>query len=173
MGDIDELKNKLKVLRQNEENVSIEVLKTRYAKSYAKLLGEVRAMAVEIYSDIALDGIAVRANDGAGVVAGLKSVIDEQRCAVSRAVFKEYDADKLVTLAENLHSKLWKIYEPYWLSHCCLFSNGKKTMYYNDLTEEFLVDEKTGIWEKHPEWSGMIITAGACRAMAEGAKHEQ
>ena len=58
----------------------------------------------------------------------------------------------------------------------CFEENGPPPKIYNDLTEEFLVDQERNIWEKKPEWeteNKMIITAGACHILAEGLKNKE
>ena len=71
-------------------------------------------------------------------------------------------------MVEEIRIAVWNLWIPYWQQHCCLYAapecfdeDGPPPKIYNDLTKEFLVDQR------------MIITAGACHILAEGLKNKE
>lgn len=186
VADIEELKTMVQKLKANREKVPEELLKTKYQKPYRELLESIKKAATEILHERALADIIIRMDDGDGIVEKIQAAIDEEQKPggivkqISHAIFKHYDAGEFEKLAEKMHIKVWNLWIPYWQEHCCLYvlpENWEEPYppprIYNDLTDEFLVDEKENIWEKHPEWKSeqrTIITAGACHLLAGGIK---
>lgn len=186
LPDEEKLRLWVQRLKSNDEKVPKELLKTKYLKPYRELKEKIKATADRMLSEILVKGIAIR-NDEAGgkLLADIQSFIkDRQTAGVSRelgrALTKEYSVDKFLQIAESLRTQIWNLWIPYWQEHCCLYvlpENWEEPYpsprIYNELTDEFLVDEERNIWEKHPEWKSeqrTIITAGACRILAGTTK---
>lgn len=185
LPDEEKLRIWVQRLKSNDEKVPKELLKTKYQKPYRELKGKIKEAADRILSEILTKDIAIR-NDEAGqkLISDIQTLIKEKQVAgVSRemgnALTKEYSVDKFLQIAESLHTQVWNLWVPYWQGYCCLYvlpENWEEPYQppriYNELTDEFLVDEEKNLWEKHPEWKSeqrTIITAGACRLLA-GAK---
>lgn len=187
---LDEEKLKLWVdrLRMNDEKVPKELLRTKYQKPYRELKEKIKAAADHLLTEKLNAGIVIK-NDEAGIrlMESIQTFIKEKQEAgyskeLGRALTKEYSVEKFLQMAESLRAQIWKMWIPYWQEHCCLYvllENWEEPYpppkVYNDLTDEFLVDEKKNIWEKRPEWKSddrTIITAGACSVLAGAKKGE-
>jgi hypothetical protein len=183
MDEIEELKTKVGQLKKNRENVPLETLRTKYRKPYRELLDKISRLAEKIYREVAGEGIVMMTNDSEVLVRQIQQAVDEQEESVSNAIFKEYDVEKFLRIAQALHTTVWNLWIPYWQTHCCLYAVPEcfeepypQPRIYNDLTKEFLIDEENCIWEKHPEWESekrTIITAGACHVLVEAMKEKE
>lgn len=186
MADVEELKTMVQKLKANREKVPKKLLETKYKKPYRELLESIQETATQILHERALAGIIIRTDDGDGIVEKIQAAIDEEQKTsgimkqISHAIFKHYDVGEFEELVEKMHSKVWNLWIPYWQEHCCLYAIPENweepyppPRIYNELTDEFLVDEKENVWEEHPEWKSeqrTIITAGACHLLAGGIK---
>ena len=188
MTDVEELKALVQKMKINKEKVPEELQKTKYAKSFKELTEQIKAKGNEIIQNEFTKGIVIAKDDG-----GTKLMDEIQKPiqnkgqsgmgkAFGAALLKQYDVDKFLELVENIRIEIWNMWIPYWQEHCCLYvtpecweTDGPTPKVYNELTDEFLVDEKQNIWEKHPEWKTeqrTIITSGACHILA-GALREK
>lgn len=186
LPDEEKLRLWVQRLKSNDEKVPKELLKTKYQKPYRELKEKIKATADRILSEILTKGIVIQ-NDEAGqkLITDIQSFIKDRQAAgvnreLGRALTKEYSVDKFLQIAESLHTQIWNLWIPYWQEYCCLYvlpENWEEPYppprIYNELTDEFLVDEGRNIWERHPEWKSeqrTIITAGACRILAGAVK---
>lgn len=184
MDGIEELKKNVERLKKNRENVPIETLKTKYKKGYTELLETIRDQATGILNRETMNGIQIRKAD--------KDVLDRIQEAVvkgqfakqaGKALFKEYSVEKFVEIVENARAEAMAVWIPYWQGFCCIYATPESweepfppPKIYNELTEEFLVDEKKNLWQKRPEWKSdqaTIITAGACSLLAGALRDKE
>lgn len=191
MDEYEELKTKVEQLKKNREKVPLEALKTKYKKPYEDLLNRIKELASRIIHEQTLKDIVIWQDDeGNKLVDAINQMIEKQQepggimKRISQALYKHYDVEEFKALVEEMRITIWNMWIPYWQEHCCLYvlpENWEEPYppprIYNELTDEFLVDDKNGVWEKHPEWKSeqrTIITAGACHILAgaikEGAK---
>ena len=169
-------------LRMNDEKVPPELLRTKYQKPYRELKKKIKEVANRILNSRMIDGIVIR-NDEAGqdLIKKMQMLIKEKEEAgynkeLGRILCKEYDTGKFLLEVKQMQTEMWKLWINYWQGYCCLYvlPENLEEPYlppriYNELTDEFLVDEEKNIWEKHPEWKSeqrTIITAGACHILA-------
>ncbi len=188
MADINELRESVRKMKINREKVPEELQKTKYAKPFRELKMQIKTQADAIISDRLTKGIVIHDDeDGTKLLEQIQAYTKEKQKegmgkAFGAALLKDMDVDKFLGLVEQVAIGIWNMWIPYWESHCCLYvtpecweQDGPIPKPYNDLTDEFLVDEEKNIWEKHPEWKSeqrTIITAGACHLLA-GALREK
>ncbi len=186
----DEEKLKLWVdrLRMNDEKVPKELLQTKYQKPYRELKEKIKAAADHLLNETLNAGIVIKKDEaGIRLMESIQTFVKETQNAgyskeLGRALTKEYSVEKFIQMAESLRTQIWNLWIPYWQEHRCLYvlpENWEEPYpppkIYNDLTDEFLVDEEKNIWEKRPEWKSddrTIITAGACSVLAGAKKGE-
>lgn len=186
--DEKKLKSLLETLKKNDDNVPKELLQTKYKKPYRELKEQIKELADKISGEKIRQDIVVK-NDEAGqvLIKQIQGMLEEKRRAgtgkeLGRMLYKEYSVEKFLQMVEEIRIAVWNLWMPYWKQHCCLYAVAENweepyppPKIYNELTDEFMVDEKNDIWEKRPEWKQeerTIITAGACRLLA-GIKEEQ
>lgn len=188
-SDKEKLKSLLETLRKNDENVPKELLQTKYKKPYRELKESIKEVADRISGNRLREGIVIKTDEaGRVLMEQIQTILSEKRNAgtgkkLGRALYKEYSLEKFLQIVEEIRTAIWNLWIPYWQEHCCLYAtpecfevDGPVPKIYNDLTDEFLVDEEKNIWEKRPEWKSehrMIITAGACHLLAEGLKNKE
>lgn len=187
----DEEKLKIWVQRKkaNDEKVPKELLATKYKKPYQELKDKIKAAADRLTAEKLTENIVIR-NDEAGsrLMEQIQKLIKQEQAAgmgkkLGKALMEEYSVNKYLQIVDSLRIQIWNLWIPYWQTFCCLYvapecweENGPTPRIYNELTGEFLVDDENNVWEKHPEWETekkTIITAGACRLLAEGLKNKE
>lgn len=188
LPDEEKLKIWVDRLRMNDEKVLKELLKTKYQKPYRELKEKIKEVANRILNSRMTEGIVIR-NDEAGqeLLKKMQALIKEKEEAgynkeLGRILCKEYDTGKFLQAVKQMHTEMWNLWITYWQGYCCLYvlpENWEEPYppprIYNELTDEFLVDEEKNIWEKHPEWKSeqrTIITAGACSLLVGAKKGE-
>lgn len=184
MTDEETLRDLTRKLKANREKVPREILTTKYKKPYEELKDRIAATMKRMVADKAFAGIKVRSDEaGNAIVAQVQEIVGETMPEISAAIFKRYDVDEFGEKVDNLRTAVWNQWIPYWQSFCGLYAAPEcfeepfpAPKIYNDLTGEFLVDEKTDTWEKRPEWETekrCFITAGACHVMAQALREKE
>lgn len=186
MDEIEELKAKVEQLKKNRENVSLEMLKTKYKKPYETLLHSIKELAERILVARSQKDLVIRMDDeGDKLIEEINKAIEGETKPggimkrISQALYKEYDVEKFETCVEEMRIRLWNLWIPYWQKYCCLYVTAENweepyppPRIYNELTKEF--QNEDGTWSKHPEWEQeqhTIISAGVCSLLA-GKKKE-
>ncbi len=102
--DINKYQELLQCLKKNKENVSRDLLLTKYEKSYNKLRTEIADMTIRIMKDITLFGWKVERDEAPEVYAIVNSVIKGSGIMsdVSHAVYQEQNVDKVLKCAARL-----------------------------------------------------------------------
>lgn len=184
MDGIEGLKKNVERLKKNRENVPLETLKTKYKAAYEGLLTEIQSQATEILNRETMSGILIRKGD-TDILARIQSAMDEGQFAkqAGKAIFQHFSVDKFVEIVENARTAAMTVWIPYWQSFCCVYAAPEcfeepfpQPKIYNELTDEFLVDEEKNFWEKRPEWKSdqaTIITAGACSILAGALRDKE
>lgn len=184
MDGIEELKKNVERLKKNRENVPIETLKTKYKKGYTELLETIRGQATGILNRETMNGIQIRKGDK-DILARIQSAMDEGQFAkqAGKAIFQHFSVDKFVEIVENARTAAMTVWIPYWQNFCCVYAAPEcfeepfpQPRIYNELTDEFLVDEEKNLWQKRPEWKSdqaTIITAGACSLLAGALRDKE
>lgn len=184
MDGIEGLKKNVERLKRNRENVPLETLKTKYKAAYEGLLTEIQGQATEILNRETMSGILIRKGDK-DILARIQSAMDEGQFAkqAGKALFKEYSVEKFVEIVEKARAEAMAVWIPYWQGFCCIYATPENweepfppPKIYNELTDEFLVDEEKNLWQKRPEWKSdqaTIITAGACSLLAGALRDKE
>lgn len=184
MDGIEGLKKNVERLKKNRENVPIETLKTKYKKGYTELLETIRGQATGILNRETMNGIQIRKGDK-DILARIQSAMDEGQFAkqAGKAIFQHFSVDKFVEIVENARTAAMTVWIPYWQNFCCVYAAPEcfeepfpQPRIYNELTDEFLVDEEKNLWQKRPEWKSdqaTIITAGACSLLAGALRDKE
>lgn len=184
MDGIEGLKKNVERLKKNRENVPLETLKTKYKAAYEGLLTEIQGQATEILNRETMSGILIRKGDK-DILARIQSAMDEGQFAkqASKAIFQHFSVDKFVEIVENARTAALDVWIPYWQGFCCIYATPENweepfppPKIYNELTDEFLVDEEKNLWQKRPEWKSdqaTIITAGACSLLAGAIRDKE
>ena len=109
--DLNEYESLLNQLKRNKENVSLELLTTKYRKSYDQLKEKLRSMTKDILQDIVLSGLQIEQAqakekymeiNAAIVVSGLLE-------KVSHAVFHQQDMGQVLEYAGKLREIVHRI----------------------------------------------------------------
>lgn len=154
----------LDTLRRNLEVVSIEVLKTKYAKPYTALRKDICEAATAYTRYVALHNLRIK-----------KIYFDEARPyidnaiqasaklkAISEAAFKRQNIEEIELLALSLHQDILDALHPFYLRHLCLYitaecfnTPGKMPELYNDVNGCIWKD---GAWQPFDDInSGLMI----------------
>lgn len=173
------LQSLLETLKKNDDNVPKELLQTKYKKPYRELKEQIKELADKISGEKIRQDIVIKNDDaGQALIRQMQAMLEERRKAgagkeLGRTLYREYSVDKFLQAVDEIRIAVWNLWIPYWQQHCCLYAVAENweepyppPKIYNELTDEFMVDEENNIWEKHPEWKReerTIITAGACR----------
>lgn len=168
MFNYAELKNSVRKLQNNEQNIGKEILLQKYGRPYEKLRREIANQASEMVREIALEAIGcLTPRKSVEVVRSeqleekmwidIQRIADEEQKAgtylqISEAIFDEYDLDKAMEIAfRRLYTRIrYEAFPPVWL-YFCREDPGKG--YVNELTKMRWIppteDGMNGYWEKN------------------------
>jgi len=98
-------------LKRNKENVPLELLTTKYQKSYNQLKEKLRSMTKEILQDIVLSDLQIEQTQAKGKYMEINSAIGDSGIMekVSYAVFRQQDADLVLEYAGQLRGIVYQI----------------------------------------------------------------
>lgn len=119
----EELAKLLTTLKNNRENVSLDILKTKYKKAYDSLCSDIRQRASDYAAEIALGGIRIHKDyleEAVSIVNGTigRSGILKQ---LSKAAFSHQDIVEFETLAGMLREKILADLESFYARHLALY----------------------------------------------------
>ncbi len=109
--DLNEYQSLLEQLKRNKENVPLELLTTKYRKSYDQLKEKLRSMTKEILLDIVLSGLRIDRIQAKEKYMEINTAIRESGILekVSHAVFRQQDADQVLEYANQLRGIVHRI----------------------------------------------------------------
>lgn len=113
---IQEIENKINTYKKNRENIPLDVLKSKYAKAYNRLIEDIEHGAEQIVSHYAHEGIRVRTKDIKSIVPKFDAAIeaDGLNRRVSHLIFKEYNLKGAIEEAKKYRQTVAeKIYQEY------------------------------------------------------------
>ena len=119
----EELAKLLTTLKNNRENVSLDILKTKYKKAYDSLCSEIRRRASDYAAEIALDGIRIHKDyldEAVSIVnetIGCSGILKQ----LSKAAFSHQDINEFDSLAGTLREKILADLEPFYMKHLGLY----------------------------------------------------
>lgn len=110
---LNEYRFLLDCLKRNKENVPLELLTTKYQKSYDQLKEKLRSMTKEILQDIVLSGLRIEQIQAKEKYTEINAAIGESGIMekVSHAVFLQQDADLVIEYAGQLREIVHRIVE--------------------------------------------------------------
>lgn len=167
MFNYAELKNSVRKLQTNEQNIGKEILLQKYGRPYEKLRREIANQASEMMRTIALEAVDCLTPRKSIEVArseqleekmwsDIKRIADEEQKAgtyikVAETIFNEYDLDKAMEIAfRRLYTRIrYEALPPVWL-YFCREDPGRG--YVNELTKMRWIPPAeggmNGYWEK-------------------------
>ncbi|WP_313583935.1 hypothetical protein [Lacrimispora sp.] len=109
--DINEYQELLDRLKRNKEKVPLEILTTKYKKSYGELKESIRAMTKDILQDVALDGLRIEQSHAELVYVYINAAIKESGILekIGHAVFHQYDAEQVLEYASQLREMVHQV----------------------------------------------------------------
>lgn len=119
----EELAKLLTTLKNNRENVSLDILKTKYKKAYDSLCSEIRRRASDYAAEIALDSIRIHKDyldEAVSIVnetIGCSGILKQ----LSKAAFSHQDIAEFETLAGMLRKKILADLESFYARHLALY----------------------------------------------------
>lgn len=98
-------------LKRNRENVPLELLTTKYQKSYDQLKEKLRSMTKEILQDVVLSNLQIERTQTNEKYMEINTTIRESEILekVSHAVFRQQDADLVLEYAGQLREIVHRI----------------------------------------------------------------
>lgn len=119
----EELSKLLTTLKHNRENVSLDVLKTKYKKGYDTLCAEIRRSASDYAKQIALRGIRIHKDYLEAAVSLINETTERSGILkeLSKAAFSHQDIKEFESLAGMLHEKILADLEPLYAKHLGLY----------------------------------------------------
>lgn len=111
--DFNKYRSLLDRLKRNKENVPLDLLTTKYQKSYDQLKEKLGSMTKEILQDIVLSNLQIEQTQAKGKYTEIDSAIKESGILekVSHAVFRQQDADLVLEYAGQLREIVHRIVE--------------------------------------------------------------
>ena len=102
--DLDKYRSLMEQLKKNKENVPLELLTTKYRKSYEQLKEQLRIMTKEILQDVVLADLRIERAEAEEAYQKINSAIKESGVLdkVSHAVFHQQDVDQVLECAKQL-----------------------------------------------------------------------
>lgn len=109
--DLNEYQSLLEQLKRNKENVSLELLTTKYRKSYDQLKEKLRSMTKDIFQDIVLSGLQIEQTQAKEKYMEINAAIVESGLLekVSHAVFHKQDMGQVLEYAGQLRKIVHRI----------------------------------------------------------------
>ena len=101
---LNEYRSLLELLKKNRENVSLDVLKTKYQKPYIQLTQKIQFMTREVLQEVALGGLRIKHSQAHQKYQEINTAIKESGIMkkASRAAFIQQDADLVLEYASQL-----------------------------------------------------------------------
>ena len=102
--NLNDYESLIKQLKRNEENVPLELLTTKYKKSYDQLKERIQAMTKEIFQDVVLSGLQIERSQADQRYLEINTAIRESGIMkkASQAAFVQQDADLVLEHAGQL-----------------------------------------------------------------------
>lgn len=93
--DFDKYRERLDSLKRNKENVPLELLTTKYQKSYLQLKEEIKSMTEQILKNVVSYDLFVESKDSGEIFGQVNQAIKESGLLVeiNHAVYRKQDAD--------------------------------------------------------------------------------
>lgn len=119
MTEAEELKTLIEKLKNNEEKVSKELLKTKYKKPYSKLKSEIKQVAERLMNESLLEGLLVSNNEKGYLflskVSKLLKLKKQEGFSkiLGKTLTEEYSITKFLSEVQGLKSEIMRLYKEY------------------------------------------------------------
>ena len=113
---IQEIEKKINTYKKNRENVPLDILKSKHAKAYNKLIEDIEQGAELIISHYAYEGIRINKDDIKSFVPKLDAALeaDGLNKRASHLIFKDYNLQGAIEEAKKYRQTVAeKIYQEY------------------------------------------------------------
>lgn len=160
VSDFDNCQNLVKKLQKNRENVPVELLKTKYANAYKKLLSDITASVKELLYQFFFSNLLLQkasTEELHDFLSKSQEIIDEEKGQLkqmSKVVLSEYDLTKAICIVEPVRNRIFQeaYAEKIWNGHCR--KNDGRII--NDLID-MVWDSEHEIWISQDGRSSMIM----------------
>ena len=148
----EDLEFHLDTLRRNLEAVSMEDLKTKYAKPFKDLKDSICKAATEYTQHISLSGIRIKSRYGDEAVKYINEAIKETPYLkkISEAAFERQDMDEIAALAGQLREVVLQSLYAFSLPLFCLYVSTESMKDYHTPPE--IYDDVTSHILRNGEW---------------------
>ena len=119
MTEAEELKTLIEKLKNNEEKVDKEILKTKYKKPYSKLKSEIKQVAERLMNESLLEGLLVSNNEKGYLflskVSKLLKLKKQEGFSkiLGKTLTEEYSITKFLSEVQGLKSEIMRLYKEY------------------------------------------------------------
>lgn len=119
MTEAEELKTLIEKLKNNEEKVGKDLLKTKYKKPYAKLKSEIKKVAEGLMNESLIEGLLVRNNEEGYLflskVSKLLKLKKQEGFSkiLGKVLTEEYSITKFLSEVQGLKSEIMRLYKEY------------------------------------------------------------
>lgn len=109
--DMEKYKELLQRLKNNKDNVPVEMLRSKYKKAYGELVQRLHNMTLEIAREMALGGLKVRREDAVDTYAKINAAIEESGLleSISHDVYHDQDFDMVLSHMAELRSVVFRV----------------------------------------------------------------
>lgn len=157
-----ELKKDIEKLKKNREKVSLQELRTKFAKPYNALLEKIKAETNDLLYHLLIGSLPAAAEDADDeqflfFVSECKRIIKEEaekgtQQRISKAVFQKYDLEEALLIGfSEIGTRIeYEAYAHYWVHRCRVYQ-GK---YWNELIGMWWNPDH-GQWERKSD--GMVM----------------
>lgn len=150
----------LSTLKKNKEQVPLETLKTYYSIPYNTLREDIRVTLSDYVKALVCNGLFINASDQEETIEIINSTIKKSNIMklISTAAYKEYDVEKVYTLAMTLRLLVIKAILPVLERHtyyCIETDNMESTILsYNTVLGCFWIDNAWVMLDQTPSLLG-------------------
>lgn len=111
--DMEQYKDLLWCLKKNEDNVDIEVLKTRYKTGYDALREQIKTITNKMIKEVVLEEVLIKRENADEQIRWINSAIEESGLLkqIGKAVFQEKDINFVKSLVLKLKEVIRKAVE--------------------------------------------------------------
>lgn len=146
----------LATLKQNKEQVSLETLKTYYRVPYKALTNEIRDTLLNYVKALVCNGLCITAADLDEAIVIINETIEKSNIMkfISTAAYKEYDLEKVYSLAMTLRILITRALLPILDRHTfyCVDSDNMdaSAQIYNTMLKCFWIEDAWVMLDQTP-----------------------
>lgn len=119
ISDEEMLRQLVEKLKNNEKQISKELLQTKYRRSYERLRKDISITADLIVKDRAWSGIYIQKDlEGEVLVQKIRELAQNSgvKKKIHTTLYVEYDVDRFLQVLDQFSDKVRELWYPYWES---------------------------------------------------------